>query len=149
QGIDSERQSTLAGGLGERGDPTGVLVATAVEDHSGDPGVLGSLGDELPDLDRLVGLGALAVPQVRLQRGSRRQGVPLGVVDELDHDVLGRAENSQARALGGSADPLPSPVVPAQTRGRTLGGPLTAHGTSHAYLPAFPALRRRYSRSEE
>src|SRR4249920_833601 len=52
----SQNQPTLAGAVGDGRDPTGVAVATPVEDDGLDAGVLGALGDELTDL---LGLGGL------------------------------------------------------------------------------------------
>ena len=46
----SELQTALAGGVGQRRDPTVVVVATAVEHDGRDAGRLGALGDELADL---------------------------------------------------------------------------------------------------
>jgi hypothetical protein len=48
--VPSELQSAFAGGVGERGDPTVVEEAAAIEHDGGHAGGLGPLGDELADL---------------------------------------------------------------------------------------------------
>src|SRR6185369_4046165 len=47
-----ELESGFARGVSQRGDAHRVLVATAVEDHLGDAGRLGPLGEERADLGR-------------------------------------------------------------------------------------------------
>src|SRR5690349_7981988 len=76
----SELQPRLAGGIGQSGDPTVVGVAAAVEDHLGDPGVLGTGGGQLADLRRTGLLVAVDRPDVRLHGGRRRQGAAGEVV---------------------------------------------------------------------
>src|SRR4051812_13446873 len=64
----SEVEPTLAGPVGQRRDAAGVPVATAVEDHGGDPGALGALGDQGTHLAGQGGLVALGTPQAGVQR---------------------------------------------------------------------------------
>src|SRR6478735_6283738 len=112
----SEREATLAGAVGERGDAPVVLVAGAVEDHALDTGGLGALGDELTDLAGLGGLVALEGADVGLHCARVRQRATDQVVDDLHGDVLGRAGDDQARALRGPGDLLAAPDLAAQPR---------------------------------
>ena len=58
-----EVQPTLAGAVGQGGDPPGVPVATTVEDDRGDAGRLRALGDEGAHLAGQGGLVALGLAQ--------------------------------------------------------------------------------------
>src|SRR6266536_2902996 len=95
-----ELESGFAGGVREGGDPPGVLVATAVEDHLADARRLGAVGQERTDLAGLVALGPLGAPDGAVQRRCRDEGTALGVV--------------HGRPLLGTADVLAYPQVPAR-----------------------------------
>src|SRR5690606_999996 len=142
--VTLELQPAGARTLGEGGDAAVVPVAAAVEDDGAATGVLGALSDQLADLLRLLGLGALRRAQRGVQGGGGHQGVALGVVHDLGDDVLGGAGDHQARTRLGAGDLLADPQVPAGPGGRARGGALADRGRAlrHAYLPAFPALER-------
>src|SRR4051794_16887028 len=102
----SQGQTAFAGALGDRRDPTVVLVATTVEHDRLDTGVLGTGGDELADP---LGLGRL-VPvegaQVGLHRRRRGHGLADRVVDDLDEEVTARARHDEAGTDRGAGDLL-------------------------------------------
>src|SRR4051812_22151555 len=89
----SELEPALARRIGERLDPAVEQIAPAVEHDVLDPLGDGALGDELADRlgGRLVGAGLETVAQRLLERGGRRQRLPLGIVDHLCVDVFGGA----------------------------------------------------------
>src|SRR6185312_7442612 len=149
----SELQTALAGGVGQRGDPAVVEVATAVEDHRGHPGLTGPGGEQLADLRRLRLLVALERPDVDLQRRRRGQRVAGDVVDQLGHHVPRAAVDHQARTRRGAADLLAqagvatgagaAPLLRDAGRGALLG--VGGNRFSHDHLPVFPTLRRTFS----
>jgi len=133
-----EVEAALAGALGERANPPVVLVTAAVEDHGLDAGRLRPLGKRLAHGARGVDL-AVAVRDPRLAARGRGQGPTAGIVDDLRVDELRRAEDRQARTLGGALQPQPEPLVSLATqRVATL---LLDHAAPPT-LPALPALRR-------
>ena len=114
----SELQAALAGGVGERGDPAVVVVATAVEHHRGDAGLAGPGGDQLADLGRARLL-------VAVQRRGRRPpawrprpacGPP---ASSMSCTTMCRELRLTARRgpLGAADDLLAQPGVPAADRG--------------------------------
>src|SRR5262249_46758488 len=110
-----EAQSSFARAIGERLDASVIQVAAAVEDDALDAGLLPARGEQLAHLGGLLRLVAgERLRQVEPRRGGQRAaGV---VVDELGEDAAVRAEDQQARALGGAADLAADPAMPAQTR---------------------------------
>src|SRR3954467_2624307 len=147
----SEVQPALARTVGQRRDPPGVPVATAVEDHGGDAGGLRALGDQRTDLTGQGGLVALGTAQTGVHRRGVGQRPADGVVDQLHVDVPRAALDHQARTLGGAGDALAQPVVATQPRDAArradvgadgLAGPglLVLRCLSH-HLPVFPTLR--------
>src|SRR5829696_4931862 len=109
----SELQPGAAGRVGERRDPAVVLVAAAVEDHRGDAGRPGPLGQQLADPAGGRGLVAVDLQPVRRGRG---QGDAADVVDDLRVHVPGGPGHDEARARCRAADLLAQPGVPAQPR---------------------------------
>src|SRR5439155_26930723 len=127
-----ELQTAFAGAFGQGLDPAVITIVTAVEGDLGDAGRLGRLGELQPDrlggldvaavrlrgehllallaglalgggLDRVVvAPGRLLALALAAGRGQGAAGV---VVDELGGAVHRAAEDPQARALGGAADP--------------------------------------------
>src|SRR4051794_31727967 len=95
-----ELQPALARRVGQRLHAAVIAVTRPVEDHLFDAGLHGSLGD--PTADRLggfhVGAGLERLAHVLVERRGRSQRAPLSVVDDLDVDLLRRAEHRQARA---------------------------------------------------
>jgi hypothetical protein len=89
-----------------------VLVAAAVEDAALDPGLLRPLGEQLACALGLPRGGELT--QLRLGPVDRRQGLALGVVDELSEDAAVGAVDGKARALGAADDPGAHAAAPAQ-----------------------------------
>ena len=71
----------MAGGVGDRGDPTVVGVAPVVEDDGGDAGGLGTLGDEGADVP-----AAATLPPVPAERRSAS-------VDEAEASVWPRSSS--------------------------------------------------------
>ena len=67
-GWRSQGQPCLTGAVSDGGDPTVVLVATAVEDDGVNTGVLGPLGEQLTDALGLGGLVTVKAAQVGLHR---------------------------------------------------------------------------------
>src|SRR5690606_3261991 len=142
-GPASELEPALACAVGQRRDPTCVPVATTVEHHGGDPGFLGPLSEELADLLRLLGLVRLQRTQRGVHGGRAHQRVPDRVVHDLDEHVTGRAVDDQARTLGRTDDLLADAAVAAGPRDGAGSRVLAERSLrSHAYLPAFPTLRR-------
>src|SRR5690606_18421984 len=139
-----ELQAALACAVSQRRDTAVVAVAAPVEDHSGDPGGLRTLGEQLARQVRLLGLPALFAADGGIQRGGGRQGHTLGVVHDLRDDVLEGAGDDQARTLRRTPNLLADPQVAARPGGRARGSALAGkrRPLRHAYLPAFPALRR-------
>src|SRR4051795_8133026 len=148
----SEVQPTLAGAVGQSGDPPGVPVAPAVEHDRSDAGGLRALGDQGPDLTGQGGLVALGTLQAGVH--GRRAGPGTGhrVVDDLDVDVPGAALDDQARTLRRTAHTLAQAVVPTQPRGAARSADVGADGLVHPgtllglgclchHLPVFPTLR--------
>src|SRR5215203_4950714 len=128
EGSGLEVQAALAGALGQGLDTAVVLVAAAVEHDGLDAGGLRALGQQGAGLAGL--LHRLERPQVGLRPvdgGQRAAGV---VVDELGEDAPVRAEDADARALGGAvhlrADAAAALEAP---RGGVRDG--------HARLPTF------------
>src|SRR3954471_17666409 len=113
----SELEAGFPGGVGEGGDPAGVAVATPVEDHLGDAGGLGRLGDRGTDLPSLGGLVALA----QLEGGGGGQRDALAVVDQLDEQVPGRPGDHQTGTALGADHLLAQPEVPAGLAGPAAG----------------------------
>ena len=131
--VSSELQPALAGGVGQRGDPAVVAVATPVEHDRGDAGLLGTGGDELADLGRA---GLL----VAVERRARRPPC----VDADASVWPARSSMScttmcrelrltdQARPLGAAADLLAQPDVPAGPRDAALARRLARRSASGA-----------------
>src|SRR3954451_15712259 len=129
----SETQAALAGALGEGLDAAVVLVSAAVEDRGLDAGRLGTLGQHLAGLLRLV--ERLEGAQVALRPadgGQRAAGV---VVAELGENAPGGAGHRGARGLGPAAH-LRAEAAAA------LQAPRGCGGDAHAL---FPTLRATYS----
>src|SRR3954451_21592815 len=153
-GCSSEVQPTLAGPVGQRGDPPGVPVATAVEDDGGDARGRGTLRDQGAHPAGQGGLVPLGAAQAGVHGRGADQRAADGVVDDLHVDVPRAAVDHQAGALRRTADALAQPGVPAQPRDATRGAHVGADGLvphvrssalgvirlSH-YLPVFPTLR--------
>ena len=122
-----------------------VLVSAAVEDHGLDAGRLGALGDGLADgLASRSALVAGAAGQRRFRGRGGGQRAPGRVVDHLRVDVLGAAEDGQARTLRGAGDRRADAVVALAHAAASRDALL--HQWSDfgrlAALPALPALRR-------
>src|SRR4051794_24550764 len=103
----SERETRLAGGVGQGLDPAMILVASTVEANLVNTGLLGPLGDDPAD-DRGGGLVAAVrsrAADLGVERAGRGQGRPGVVVDDLDVDVLGTPEDGQSGPLGGPVEP--------------------------------------------
>src|SRR5690606_18990825 len=138
-----ELEPAFTGAVRQSGDAPGVAVATAVEDDSGDARLLGPLSEELADLLRLLGLVRLERAQRGVHGGRAHQRVADRVVHDLDEHVTGRAVDDQARTLGRTNDLLADTAVTAGPRDGAGGrAPAERSLRSHAYLPAFPTLRR-------
>src|SRR5215212_2553392 len=138
-----EFQPAFAGAVGEGLDAPVVQEATAIEHDRRDALLLGALGEELPDLLGPVALARLlAVPQRRFEIRGRHQGGAGGVVDDLPVDVLQRAEDRQARSLGGPAQVAPNAAVPLLAQATCIWS--LEHGRSYflPLAPALPAFRR-------
>src|SRR4051812_20562547 len=113
--VDSlELQARFARGISERHHAPMVDVAIAVEDDLVDALRLELLGDGGPDL-----LGALALLETGELRNNRlvqrrrgRDRLVRVVVDDLRVDMLGRAEDAQARPLGRARHLLADAVLP-------------------------------------
>src|SRR5699024_2577368 len=142
----SESETGLAGAVGQRRDPTVVLVAGAVQDHVLHPGGLRTLGETGADLLGLRRLVAVGGTQVGLHRGGRGHGPAGGIVDHLGEDVTRRAGEHQPRTLRRPLDLLAHTHL-AAAAGRSLAGRSLAwrQRDFHGHLPAFPALRRMCS----
>src|SRR3954463_5515608 len=141
--LRSQREATLAGTVGQGGDPSVVLVARAVEHDALDAGRLRPLGDKLADPACLGRLVSVERAQLGLHRARRGERLADEVVDDLDAHVPRRAGDHHARPLRRTGDLLATPDLTAQTRGdpraRVLAG---LECDSHRHLPAFPTLRR-------
>src|SRR6202035_3031942 len=87
--LSSEIQSAFACRLGQGFHPAVIEVTTAVEYHVLDALLLGALRDQLADRLRRVdaGAGLEAFARRLLDRGSRREGDALVVVDHLGIDM--------------------------------------------------------------
>src|SRR5438034_3250495 len=147
--ITSELQPGAAGGVGQRGDAPGVAVAGPVEHHPVDARRLGPLGQQRADLAGQLRLGTGGTAQRGVQRRGRHQRVTLGVVDHLSGDLPQGPGDDQAGPLGGTAEVLADPEVPAGAadvalRGWSAGLAALEQRGAH-FLPAFPALRRMTS----
>src|SRR3954464_1061304 len=98
--VDSlELQARFARGISERHHAPMVDVTIAVEEDLVDPLRLELLGDGGSDLLRALALlqtGQLRDDRLVERRGGRDRLVRV-VVDDLRVDMLGRAENAQAR----------------------------------------------------
>src|SRR3954470_21155588 len=148
----SEVQPALAGTVRERGDTTGVPVATAVEDDRRDAGGLGAVRDQGTHLAGVGGLVAVRPAQAGVHRRGAGQRAADRVVDELHVDVPRAALDDQARTLRRAGDALAQPVVAAQPRDTARRADVGADGLvgpglaalclclSH-HLPVFPTLR--------
>src|SRR5690606_10617314 len=132
----SEHQPAFTGAVGERRDAPCVAVATPVEHDLGDSGGLGPLSEELADLPRLLGLGALQAAQRGVHGGGAHQRVPLGVVHDLHEHVPGGPRDDQTRTLSRTEDLLADAAVSAGSRHDAGGRALAERNlASHAYLP--------------
>src|SRR4051812_46089274 len=145
----SEVQPALAGAVGERGDATGVPVATAVEDDRCHAGGLRALGDQGADLAGQGGLVAHGAAQAGVHRRGAGQRAADGVVDELHVDVPRAALDHQARTLRRAGDALAEAVVAPQPRDAARGADVGADRLVARpglcclchHLPVFPTLR--------
>ena len=91
----SELQASFAGCIGERGDPTGVGVATTVEHHLGNPSRLGRLSELLANLLRALDL--VTVGQLESRR--RRERDAPAVVDQLHEQVTRAIQRCQEQCI--------------------------------------------------
>src|SRR5215472_8413676 len=112
-----EIETALAGGIGQGFYPTVKKVGAAIEHDFFDPGCERSLRHQLADGIGSSGIGAGF--KVGLQRAikarSRRQGPSRHIIDDLGIDVLGRAENREARPVVAETTQIPPhPLAPAQ-----------------------------------
>ncbi len=73
------------------------IVCAAIEDDLGDAGLGGALGECLAHFGGGSLIGAVGDLEIFLQRGGRRKGHPVRIVDDLRRDVLFRTEDRQPR----------------------------------------------------
>jgi hypothetical protein len=93
-----------------------VVVAAAVEDHPIHADRLGSGRDQLAYPGCPGFFIPVDRPDVWLDAGRRRQGVPGQVINELHGDVPRRTVDHEARTLRGTAHLLAQPEVPPRPR---------------------------------
>src|SRR5690606_19193267 len=98
----------------------------------------GPLGDQGTNFTGDRGLVALAASDARVHARRRHQGVALGVVDDLGHDVPQRAGDDQAGTFRGPTDALTNAEVSTGPGGGALGGAATTlNQRGRHFLPAF------------
>src|SRR5262245_9553701 len=135
--MPSEIQTSVASGIGDRGDATVVGVATAVEPDGGDAGGLGAIGDERADTlcggDAATGAGAAQIGLGRRGGGQRAAAL---VVDHLRRDVLVRAVDREARTLRRTVHVLAHAPVAADAALAAGLGDVT-HDWLRSLLPGF------------
>src|SRR5260370_29857355 len=146
--IPSEIEAALSGGVGQSLDPAVEQIGAAIEHNLRDPGCFRPLGDQLANSTRRGDVGTILEvrPEAAIEARSRRQGAPGRVVDDLRIDVLGRAEDREARpVVGGAAQIRPHALAPTQKEGFGCCGhrryfflPSLRRMVSVAYLMPFP-----------
>src|SRR5512134_1334463 len=104
----SEYQPGFAGPVRQGLDPPMVKKPVPVEHHPLDIFLDRLFPDPLPYLLRGVALVEVSDfrPEIRGERGCRKDGGPRGVDHQLGVDVLRAAEDGQPRALFRTEDPL-------------------------------------------
>src|SRR5215471_16504037 len=119
----SEIEAALSGGFGQRLHPAVVEISTAIEYDPLDPGLLGSLGDELADRARRGGIRARSQARFKplIEARCSRQGPPRRVIADLRIYMLRRAEYRKAWPIVcNTAQFRPHAPPPAQKKGLGL-----------------------------
>src|SRR5438132_4917835 len=108
-----ELQPALAGPVGQRSDPAVIQKAPPVEHHPLDPLGLRPPGDQPPDDAPRLGFlrGGHLGPDLRVERGGRRQRTLALIVDHLHVDVGEAPEYREPGPAGASPDGLPDPQL--------------------------------------
>src|SRR6056297_2483031 len=111
----SELQATFPGGVGESLHLPVEEVTATVEHHLLDAGRLRALGYRRADGAGRLEVVMAEMAQRLLQRGGGRKGTALGVVHQLNGDVLVRAVNAETRlAVRELLQPVAHAQLPAE-----------------------------------
>src|SRR5215469_6213439 len=122
-GRGSQRQSALAGAVGERGNAAVVGIAPTIEYRRANAGLGRALRQQRANL---LGLGCLVARRGsdrRFQGRGRRERIAHRVVYELGKHVSGRPRDHQPRSHRAALDLLANPQVPPLPRGDARRGP--------------------------
>src|SRR5690606_14140750 len=101
--LDSERQASLVGSVGQSLHTPVIDIAAAIEHHGRNARLQRALRDQLANslgrVERRRGLQLVA--HIRLEGRGRSQGHPLHSVDDLHASLLAGTDNRQARTPAG------------------------------------------------
>src|SRR5437868_14372651 len=126
-----EVETRFAGCVGQGFDTAVVEIAATIEDHLLDALLFRAVGDELSDLGCSRDVAAvLLLLRLLSEGGGRGDGHSVEVVDELGVDVVERAVDVEARALGGAGHLL------ADARVDALADDVALTGIDHSGFPS-------------